>query len=241
MNLLEVERMSAFYGSVAALRDIDLHLAAGEIVVVLGANGAGKTTLMRAVSRMVRTSGRISLGGQDIQQLGTEATAKRGIAHVPSGRGTFAQLTVEENLRLGTMSRVRRRRREIEADLRESLELFPVLGDKLNAKAGTLSGGQQQILAIARGLLGRPRLLMVDELSLGLAPAITAEIFETLLRLRRDTGLAILLAEQNIHFALEVADRGYMLTTGTVDLEGTVDQLAGAARTAYLGSTPGPS
>lgn len=235
--LLEISGVKAYYGLVTALHGIDITVGEGEIVAVLGANGAGKTTLMRAVSRTVRTTGTIAYGGIDIGKYSTDRVAKLGVGHVPEGRGTFAELTVDDNLHLGQLARGRRMREAAQSDLDGIRDLFPVLGEMRHRIAGTLSGGQQQILAIARALLGRPRLLMLDEMSLGLAPQVTAEIFGKIVALRTDWNLSILLAEQNVHLSLEVADRAYVLDSGAVVASGSADELSAsnAVERAYMG------
>jgi branched-chain amino acid transport system ATP-binding protein len=203
-----------------------------EIVSVLGANGAGKTTTLRAISGTVRRSGRIELGGSPLKRS-AEAVARLGVAHVPEGRGTFAELTVQENLRLGAYTR----RGVLDADFRRVLTLFPVLDRRRNQQAGTLSGGEQQMLALGRALMQRPRLLLLDEPSLGLAPLIVAEIFGVVRKLNAEEGLAVLLVEQNARVALDIATRAYVLEVGRVAVEGTSDELKAneAIRRSYLG------
>lgn len=237
MSILEVRNLHAFYGPVEALHGIDLQLEEGEIVALLGANGAGKTTTMRAISRMIRTGGDILWQGQSITRTPTHRVAALGIGHIPDGRGTFAGLTVEENLKLGALARGRRDRDRVGTDLADILRRFPVLDEMRARTAGALSGGQQQILAIARALLGRPRLLMFDELSLGLAPQITAEIFARLAELREEWDLTMLIAEQNVRQSLAVADRAYVLDSGVIVASGTPDELGqgDVVERAYLG------
>ena len=233
--LLQVEDVRGFYGPVESLHGVSIEVVRGEIVVVLGANGAGKTTLMRAVSRNIRVTGAIRFDGKDITRSSPEAVAVLGVGHVPEGRGTFVDLSVDDNLALGRM--VGARRGSDAAFRDEVLDLFPVLREMGKRRAGSLSGGQQQILAIARALLGRPELLIIDELSLGLAPMITREIFDKLADLRDRIGLSILLAEQNVNLSLAVADRGYVLDSGSLVAEGAASTLAssGAVERAYLG------
>jgi branched-chain amino acid transport system ATP-binding protein len=235
--LLELRDLRAFYGVVPALHGIDLTVGQGEAVAVLGANGAGKSTLLRAISRMVSSAGHALFGGESLHDLTTDGAARRGVGHVPEGRGTFVDLTVEENLRLGAIGRERKLRGEIGRDTDAVLDLFPILREKAADRAGQLSGGQQQMLAIGRALLGRPRLLLLDEPSLGLAPIAVEEIFGRLRDLKRDWGLSILLAEQNVRVALGVADRAYVLETGHVIASGAADELAAdpAVQRAYLG------
>ena len=228
--LLELNDVSARYGPVAALHGISVTVGDGEIVALLGANGAGKTTTLRAVSGMVRRAGDVVFAGKRLR--GTpEAVARAGIAHVPEGRGIFAELTVLENLRMGAY--VRRGR----IDLRPVLEYFPWLESRRNQQAGTLSGGEQQMLALARAFLQRPRLLMLDEPSLGLAPLVTREVFRVVGDLNAKEGLAVLVVEQNAAIALNAASRAYVLETGRVATAGDADALKSndAVRTAYLG------
>lgn len=235
--LLQVVGLSARYGRVPALFDIDLEVRAGEMVALLGANGAGKSTLLRAISRVVTTSGRLALDGWDATRASTSAVAGWGVGHVPEGRGTFTNLTVAENLRLGLLARRREHRETRSPDQERIYALFPQLDQARDKPAGSLSGGQQQMLAVGRALLGRPRLLLVDEPSLGLAPLVTVEIFQTLRLLQSEWDLTILLAEQNARLSLEIADRAYVLDSGQVVAQGVADELAGDSRIqeAYLG------
>jgi branched-chain amino acid transport system ATP-binding protein len=228
--LLELNDVSARYGQVTALDGISLTVGEGEIVALLGANGAGKTTTLRAVSGTVRHSGEITLGGRRLGRTSPEAVARSGVAHVPEGRGIFAELTVWENLRMGAYM-VRR------PDFRIVLEYFPWLETRRAQQAGTLSGGEQQMLALARAFLGRPRLLMLDEPSLGLAPLVTREVFRVVSDLNRKEGIAVLVVEQNASIALTAAARAYVLETGRVAIAGTADDLKSndAVRSAYLG------
>jgi branched-chain amino acid transport system ATP-binding protein len=228
--LLELSDVSARYGNVAALHGISLAVDEGEIVALLGANGAGKTTTLRAVSGTVRRSGEVVLGGRRLTRA-PEAAARSGVAHVPEGRGIFTQLTVWENLRMGAyMLRGR-------PDLTAVLEYFPWLDARRNQQAGTLSGGEQQMLALARAFLQRPKLLMLDEPSLGLAPLVTREVFRVVADLNRKEGLAVLVVEQNAAVALGVAQRAYVLETGRIAVDGSAAELraSDAVRTAYLG------
>jgi branched-chain amino acid transport system ATP-binding protein len=229
--LLELNDVSARYGPVAALHGISLAVDDGEIVALLGANGAGKTTTLRAVSGMVRRSGSVVFSGRRLGRAGPEATARAGIAHVPEGRGIFAELTVWENLRMGAYLQRGR------PDLRMVLEYFPWLEPRRAQQAGTLSGGEQQMLALARAFLQRPRLLMLDEPSLGLAPLVTREVFRVVADLNAKEGLAVLVVEQNAAIALGAARRAYVLETGSVAVSGTADELKAndAVRSAYLG------
>jgi branched-chain amino acid transport system ATP-binding protein len=232
MPLLELAGLEARYGPVKALDGVTLTVDEGEIVSVLGANGAGKTTTLRAISGTVRRSGRIELGGSPLKRS-AEAVARLGIAHVPEGRGTFAELTVQENLRLGAYTR----RGALDDDYRRVLALFPVLERRRDQQAGTLSGGEQQMLALGRALMQRPRLLLLDEPSLGLAPLVVAEIFGVVRKLNAEEGLAVLLVEQNARVALDIAARAYVLEVGRVAVEGTSDELKAneAIRRSYLG------
>jgi branched-chain amino acid transport system ATP-binding protein len=229
--LLELKDVSARYGPVAALRGVSLTVEEGEIVALLGANGAGKTTTLRAVSGTVRRSGDVVFAGKRLGRAGPEQTARAGIAHVPEGRGIFAELTVWDNLRMGAYMRRGR------PDFTMVLEYFPWLEARRNQQAGTLSGGEQQMVALARAFLQRPRLLMLDEPSLGLAPLVTREVFRVVSDLNRKEGLAVLVVEQNAAIALSAAGRAYVLETGNVATSGTSDQLQSddAVRSAYLG------
>jgi branched-chain amino acid transport system ATP-binding protein len=231
--LLELEDVEARYGPIRALHGVSIAVGEGEVVALLGANGAGKTTTLRAVSGTVRRSGRIVFAGRPLERRSPEAVARAGIAHVPEGRGTFAELTVRENLRLGAWTR----RGSLRADQERVLAYFPALADRAGQAAGTLSGGEQQMLALARALMARPRLLMLDEPSLGLAPLVVGSIFSILHRLNEQEGLAILLVEQNATLALETAATAYVLETGRVALTGSADELRAhdSVRRSYLG------
>jgi branched-chain amino acid transport system ATP-binding protein len=228
--LLELSDVTARYGQVVALHGVSLTVADGEIVALLGANGAGKTTTLRAVSGTVRRSGDVVLGGKRLARATPESVARHGVAHVPEGRGIFAELTVWENLRMGGYT-IRR------PDYAAVLGYFPWLAERRNQQAGTLSGGEQQMLALARAFLSRPRLLMLDEPSLGLAPLITVEVFRVVTELNRNEGVAVLVVEQNAAVALAAAQRGYVLETGRVAVTGSAAELKSndAVRTAYLG------
>jgi len=235
--LLEVRGLVARYGAVEALHGISLDVAEGEIVSLLGANGAGKSTTLKAISRVIPPSaGEIFFDGVSLAGLNPEDVVQRGIAQVPEGRRVFPGLSVIDNLRLGATPR-RAKRAEIDADLEEVLGIFPVLRN-LGGKMGwTLSGGEQQMLAIARGLMAKPRLLLLDEPSLGLAPLIVKDVMETIVRIKRE-GVTVLLVEQNAHLALQIADRAYVLETGRVALSGEARTLLESEemRRAYLGS-----
>lgn len=241
--LLELEQLHAFYGLAPAVHGVDISVAEGEAVVLLGPNGAGKTTILRAVSRVIRTTGRIDFDGRSIVKRSTESVAALGVGHVPEGRGTFADLTVEENLRLGGMGRARIHRSTLNQDRRALVELFPILHDMRHRRAGRLSGGQQQILAVARALLGRPRLLMLDEVSLGLAPLVTQEIFAKLADLTQTWDLALLIAEQNVAMVRDLASRGYLIESGLVAAAGPLEDLLSSSEvsTAYLGLEGDPA
>lgn len=233
--LLRLEGLAVRYGSVQALSGIDLEVRQGELVALLGSNGAGKTTTLRAISRLVNaSSGRIRWRGADLAHLATERTVKLGIGHCPEGRRVLARQSVASNLELGAW--LRRDRATIAADLERCYSLFPRLAERRQQLAGSLSGGEQQMLAIARALMGRPTLLLLDEPSLGLAPKLVAELMATLARLHRD-GLTLLLVEQNAAAALAIADRAVVLETGRVRLEGSAAELRDAPelQALYLG------
>jgi branched-chain amino acid transport system ATP-binding protein len=231
--LLELRNVEARYGAVAALHGVSLTVGEGEVVAVLGPNGAGKTTTLRAISGTVRRSGEILLGGAPIGRS-PEAVARQRVAHVPEGRGTFVELTVEENLRLGAYAR---RDGAVAADRERVLEWFPRLRERLDQQAGTLSGGEQQMLALARALMLSPRLLLLDEPSLGLAPLVVAELFGIVRRLNEEDGLAVLVVEQNATAALDAAQRAYVLESGRVAVEGASAELRENedVRRSYLG------
>jgi branched-chain amino acid transport system ATP-binding protein len=234
-SLLELEDVRARYGPVQALLGVSLTVGEGEAVTVLGANGAGKTTTLRAISGTVRRSGRIAFAGRSIVGRAPEAVARAGIAHVPEGRGTLTELSVRENLRVGAY--VRRDRNAVAEDERRVLGYFPQLADRARQRAGTLSGGEQQMLALARALMLRPRLLLLDEPSLGLAPLVVAEIFRIVRELNEEEGLAVLVVEQNAALALEASSRAYVLEVGRVAVEGPSADLRRdeSVRRSYLG------
>ena len=233
--LLEVSDLSAFYGPTKVLHGISFSLDEGGITTILGANGAGKTTTLRALCGMVRATGRITLDGEAITGLATESVARRGVAHVPEGRGTFTRLSTEENLMLGTMGR--RDRDGIEADMERMFGYFPVLRERRTQQAGTLSGGEQQMLAIARALMLRPRLMLLDEPSFGLAPLIVREMFRILRRINEEERVSMLLVEQNAALALDLADTAYLLETGRVAMTGPAKEIVAdeQVRRSYLG------
>jgi branched-chain amino acid transport system ATP-binding protein len=230
--LLELNDVHARYGPVQALHGVSLTVDEGQIVAVLGANGAGKTTTLRAISNTVRRDGEIRFGGRALGRGGPEDVARRGIAHVPEGRGTFAELSVWENLRLGAYTR----RGSIKAELAQVSEYFPWIEERRNQQAGTLSGGEQQMLALARAFMQKPRLLLLDEPSLGLAPRLVTEIFRIIKDLN-DEGLTVLVVEQNAHIALQLAQTAYVLEVGRVALSGPSAELQEheSIRRSYLG------
>jgi branched-chain amino acid transport system ATP-binding protein len=234
MALLELRGVEARYGALTALHGIDLTVGEGEVVAVLGANGAGKTTTLRTISGTVRARGDLIFGGTRLGRGSPEAAARLGIAHVPEGRGTFADLTVRENLRLGAYAR---RGGDVKADYERVLDRFPILRDRVGQRAGTLSGGEQQQLAVARALMQRPRLLLLDEPSLGLAPIVVKEIFRVLGEVNEQDGVAVLLVEQNANLALERSSRAYVLEAGRVAVAGTSEELRRheSVRRSYLG------
>ena len=234
MPLLELRDVAARYGPRQALHGVDLTVAEGEIVAVLGANGAGKTTTLRAISATVNTSGEIAFAGKRLPRR-PEAVARAGIAHVPEGRGTFAQLSVEENLRLG--AHVRRDRSGVKADRERVLRRFPILAERRRQAAGTLSGGEQQQLALGRALMQRPRLLLLDEPSLGLAPLVVAGFYEVVRELNEQEGLSVLVVEQNASLALASSSRAYVLEVGRVAVDGPSAALQRheSVRRSYLG------
>ena len=235
MSLLAVRGLRAFYGASAALHGIGFALAAGGVTALLGANGAGKTTTLRALCALVRTEGEIEFDGRLIGGLATESIVRLGIALAPEGRGTFTDLTVEENLRLGAITR--RRPAEIRADLDRLLGYFPRLRERFRQQAGTLSGGEQQMLAISRALMLRPRLLLLDEPSFGLAPLVVRDIFHILRRINADDGVSMLIVEQNARLALDLADHAYLLETGRIVLGGPSAEIRAdeSVRRSYLG------
>ena len=233
--LLELRGVDAAYGATAVLRSVTIEVPEGGMVALLGANGAGKTTTLRAICNMgVRVRGEIRLAGQRIDGQPTESIARRGIGHVPEGRGTFLSLTVEENLRLGAYLR---RDRGVAGDLTRVFGYFPVLKKRLHQQAGTLSGGEQQMLAIGRALMSRPRLLLLDEPSFGLAPILVQEIFRILKVINQEERMSILLVEQNARLALELVGQVFLLETGHVVASGSPQQISAdeAVRRAYLG------
>jgi branched-chain amino acid transport system ATP-binding protein len=233
--MLEVRGLSAFYGGNQALFGLDFALDEGNIVTLLGANGAGKTTTLRALCGMVRLSGEIRFDGKSLLGCATEDIVRLGIAHVPEGRGTFVRMTVEENLQLGAMAR--RGRAAIATDVEQVYAHFPRLKERRAQAAGTLSGGEQQMLAVGRALMLRPRLMLLDEPSFGLAPLIVEELFEILRQLNRELGVAMLIVEQNAALALDLADHAYLLETGRIVMAGPAGEIGKdeAVRRSYLG------
>jgi branched-chain amino acid transport system ATP-binding protein len=235
--MLKVENLRVSYGHIEVLKGISFQVEMGEIVALIGSNGAGKTTTLSTISGLLRpTAGKISWKGEDIQSSAVEAIVASGLAHCPEGRRIFPGLTVRENLLTGTASR-RFRRKEIEDDLAQVFELFPRLKERIKQGGWSLSGGEQQMLAIGRALMSRPSLLMLDEPSLGLAPIVIEQVFDRILELNKRTGLGVLLVEQNSAMALEIASRAFVLETGAITLSGPAEALARdpRIREAYLG------
>ncbi len=234
MHLLDVKGLHARYGDVRVLHGIDFHVEQGGLTALLGANGAGKTTTLRALSGMIRTEGSIMLAGTQLDGLRPEQVARHGVAHVPDGRGTILELSVDENLQLGAYTR---KKAEAAADLERVLDYFPKLRQRYKQQAGTLSGGEQQMLAIGRALMLRPRLLLLDEPSFGLAPLVIREIFDIMRRIRDQDGVSILLVEQNASLALDLADQACLLETGRIVASGPAHEIARdeSVRRSYLG------
>jgi branched-chain amino acid transport system ATP-binding protein len=234
-DLLEVKGLTASYGATQVLFGIDFSLAAGQITAILGANGAGKTTTLRAICQAVRTGGSVLFDGQQLVGKSTESVVRMGVAHVPDGRGTFTALSVEDNLRLGAY--VRRDRAEVAHDIERAYTRFPRLKERRNQQAGTLSGGEQQMLAISRALMLRPRLLLLDEPSFGLAPLIVAEIFRIMRRINEEDKVSMLLVEQNASLALDLAHHAYLLETGRIAVSGPSETIKNdeTVRRVYLG------
>ena len=237
MALLELDSLVAAYGKVEALKGLSMRVEEGEIVTLLGANGAGKSTTLRAISGLIKPqAGTLRFAGQAIAGLSPESVVRLGVAHVPEGRRIFPGLTVRENIMLGGSNRPRTQRRALEGEVERMFGIFPDLRPFANALGWTLSGGQQQMVAIARGLMSRPRLLLLDEPSLGLAPLIVQQVYKVIAEIRRN-GTTVLLVEQNAHMALSVADSGYVLETGRLVIEGKPEALwdNDEIRAAYLG------
>ncbi len=235
MALLSIKGLRAGYGLTEVLHGLDLNLDAGGITAVLGANGAGKTTMLRSVCGMVKTAGTIQFDGRELTAMATEDIARLGIAHVPEGRGTFVRLSVEENLRLAAITR--RDRSEVQRDFERVYNYFPRLRERRSQQAGTLSGGEQQMLAVGRALMLSPRLMLLDEPSFGLAPLVTQDIFRILKDINSTSQVSMLLVEQNAALGLELADHAYLMETGRVILSGTADAISAdeSVRQSYLG------
>ena len=232
--LLKAENLTASYGQIEVLHGISFQVYENEIAVILGANGAGKTTTIRALSGMVETTGTITFKKEDVTQFESDAIVRKGVAHVPQGRGTFPELTVEDNLRVGAFIRSDN---DVENDIQNCYDTYPVLFERRTQTAGSLSGGEQQMLAVSRALMSRPELLLLDEPSLGLAPQIVEALFERFLIMNKDHGTTMLIVEQNAQLALGMADRGYVLEAGEIVIEGAAESLVNdeAIIRAYLG------
>ena len=233
--LLNVKDLRAYYGQVQALHGLSFSLNEGSLTTLLGANGAGKTTTLRAICNMVRSTGGIEFEGQPLTNRSTENIVRLGIAHVPQGRGTFTAMTVEENLQLGAITRTDRAR--IVSDIERMYSYFPVLKSRYAQQAGTLSGGEQQMLAVARALMLRPRLMLLDEPSFGLAPLVVRDLFKILGQINREEKVSILVVEQNAQLALELADQAYVIETGRIVMAGPAAAIANNedVRKSYLG------
>jgi branched-chain amino acid transport system ATP-binding protein len=234
-TLLNVRDLRAFYGQVQALHGLSFSLNEGSLTTLLGANGAGKTTTLRAICNMVRSTGAIEFEGQPLTSRSTENIVRLGIAHVPQGRGTFTTMTVEENLQLGAITR--RDKTGIVSDIERMYAYFPVLKQRYTQQAGTLSGGEQQMLAVARALMLRPRLMLLDEPSFGLAPLVVRDLFKILGQINREEKVSILVVEQNAQLALELADQAYVIETGRIVMSGAAREIANNedVRKSYLG------
>ncbi|HEX5206075.1 MAG TPA: ABC transporter ATP-binding protein [Actinoplanes sp.] len=232
--MLEATGLTAGYGPISVLEDLEIHVDEGEIVVVLGANGAGKTTTLRALSGLIGSKGRVRFGGVDISRSKPDARAKMGLGHIPEGRGTFPFLSVEDNLRMGGHLLKGRERHAFDT----WFELFPILAERRKQAAGSLSGGEQQMLAVARALMNRPKMLLLDEPSMGLAPMVTASLFQKIEAINQQFGTSMLIVEQNANLSLKIATRGYVLESGRVVLHGKAADLLDddGIRRAYLGS-----
>ncbi|WNV08609.1 ABC transporter ATP-binding protein [Tardiphaga sp. 709] len=233
--MLHVKDLRAYYGQVQALHGLEFELQEGSLTTLLGANGAGKTTTLRSICNMIRSTGSIEFEGKKLDNKSTESIVRLGIAHVPQGRGTFTTMTVEENLQLGAISR--KDTRAIGDDIERMYAHFPVLKQRHTQQAGTLSGGEQQMLAVARALMLRPRLMLLDEPSFGLAPLIVRDLFKILGKINREDKVSILVVEQNAQLALELADKAYVIETGRIVMSGTADEIANNedVRKSYLG------
>jgi branched-chain amino acid transport system ATP-binding protein len=233
-QMLDVKNLEGGYGQIQVLRGLDFHVAEGEVVVILGANGAGKTTTLRAICGMIQCSGSVTLRGEELIGKKTPDIVRRGVAHVPQGRGTLPELSVEDNLRAGAYIRDDK---EVDDDVERWFDVYPVLRERRNQRAGSLSGGEQQMLAVSRALMCRPELLLLDEPSLGLAPLIVQDLFHRFADINKETGTTMLVVEQNAQLALGIADRGYVIESGHISIEGPADDLMNddAIRQAYLG------
>jgi len=233
--ILDVKGLEASYGPSKVLHGLDFSLEEGGVTTILGANGAGKTTTLRAISGMVERKGEINVGGNELSALRPSEITRQGIAHVPEGRGTFVRMSTEDNLQLGAYTR--KDKDEIEADIERVYSYFPILKKRRDQQAGTLSGGEAQMLAVGRALMLRPKLLLLDEPSFGLAPLIVQELFEILKRINVEDGVSMLLVEQNAALALELADHAYLLETGNIVISGTSDSILKneTVRRSYLG------
>lgn len=234
MKILDVKDLNVFYGSIHALKGISFHVNKGEVVSLIGANGAGKTTTLRAISGIVDSKGQITLEGNNLQIVPAYKRVSLGLAQSPEGRGVFPQMSVTENLEMGAFSR---KDKNISKDIEMCFGLFPRLKERAKQTAGTMSGGEQQMLAISRALMSKPKVLLLDEPSLGLAPRIVSQIFEIIKKLNKEEGMTILLVEQNARMALKVSDRAYVIETGKVTLEGKGQDLLNddGVRRSYLG------
>ncbi|MBC7576055.1 ABC transporter ATP-binding protein [Tardiphaga sp.] len=234
-TLLSVKDLRAYYGQVQALHGMEFELREGSLTTLLGANGAGKTTTLRAICNMIRFTGSIEFEGSKLVNRATENIVRLGIAHVPQGRGTFTTMTVEENLQLGAITR--KDTKAVSSDIERMYDHFPVLKQRYQQQAGTLSGGEQQMLAVARALMLRPRLMLLDEPSFGLAPLIVRDLFKILGKINREDKVTILVVEQNAQLALELADKAYVIETGRIVMSGTADEIANNedVRKSYLG------
>ncbi len=234
-NMLKIKDLEVFYGGIHALKGITFDVEKGQIVTLVGSNGAGKTTTLRAISNLVKSKGSIGYNGQEISNMQSEKIVAQGLIHVPEGRKIFTALTVEENLMMGAY--LRKDKEKIEEDLQYVYELFPRLKERTKQYGGTLSGGEQQMLAIGRAIMSAPKLLMLDEPSMGLAPIVVEEIFESIKELNKKTGLTVLLVEQNANIALQTAHIGYVIETGQIAFSGDANELLhdDRVRKAYLG------
>ena len=236
--MIRIQNLNAYYGNIQALRGISRHVAEGEIVTLLGANGAGKTTLLNTICGLIKSrSGKVSFYDKDISTLAPEKIVKLGISQVPEGRQLFGDLTVLDNLILGSYLHYRKGKKAVYESLDSVFEIFPILKERQKQYAGTLSGGEQQMLAVGRALMSSPKLLLLDEPSMGLAPRIVSDIFKVITQLRNEQNTTILLVEQNAHVALDIADRGYILETGRIVLQGNSEELLEnkEIKRAYLG------